>query len=106
MERRKADIALDKRGIPSGVTVGVDQSEQKLVDILAKGRIEQMMQKKFVLSQDKFDLQMTYKSEEIKDIIEELKMCDSDEVEARKALKKRWNELKDEKNLQELHEIH
>ena len=107
LERRKADIALDKRGIPSGVAVGGDKTEEKLVDLLSKNRIEQMMQKKFVLSRDEFDLQMTYKSDEIKDIIEELKMLDSDEVEERKSLKKRWNELKDEKkDLQDLHDIH
>ena len=28
LERRMGDIALDKRGIPSGVAVGADNSEQ------------------------------------------------------------------------------
>ena len=89
LERRTGDIALDKRCIPSGVDIRADKGEDKLVGILSKGRIEHMMQKKFVLSRDKFDLQMAYKSEEIKDIIEELKMLDSDEGETKKSLKKR-----------------
>ena len=88
---------MDKTGIPSGVAVGGDKSEEKLVDLLSKNRIEQMMQKKFVLSRDKFDLQLSYKSEEIKLIMEEIKMLDSDEVEEKKGLKKRWKELKEEK---------
>ena len=66
LERRTGDIALDKRGIPSGVDIRADKGGDKLVEILSKGRIETMMQKKFVLSRDKFDLQMAYKSEEIR----------------------------------------
>ena len=65
---------------------------------MAKGRIEQMFQKKFVLSRDKFELQLAYKSEEMNDVREEMKMLDSDEEDEKRNLKKKWNVLKEEKN--------
>ena len=67
MERSQADKALDKRGVPLGSTVGVDKSEHQLLDLMSKGRIEQIKQKKFVLTRDKFEVQMRFKSEEMND---------------------------------------
>lgn len=87
LERKLEEVVLDKRGVPSGVAAGADNGEQKLIEIVSKRRVEQMMQKKCFLSQDKFELQLTYKSEEIADIREEITMLDSDEEDAKKTLK-------------------
>ena len=97
MERSLADKALDKRGVPLGSAIGVDKSEQRLLELMSKGRIEQMQQKKFVLTRDKFEVQMRFKSEEMNDIKDEMKMLDSDDDECKKTLKKRWAELRKEK---------
>ena len=66
---------------------------------MSKGRIEQMQQKKFVLTRDKFELQMRFKSEEMNDIKDEMKMLDSDDDESKKSLKQRWADLKEEKKI-------
>ena len=84
LERSQADKALDKRGVPLGSTVGVDKSEHQLLDLMSKGRIEQMKQKKFVLTRDKFEVQMRFKLEEMNDIKDEMKMLDSDDYESKK----------------------
>lgn len=86
---------MDNRGVPFSVGAATDKGEQNLVELMSKGRIEQMLQKTFVLSRDKFVLQLSYKSEEMADIKEEMKMLDSDEEDATKILKQRWNDLKD-----------
>ena len=93
LERRIADKALDKRGVALGSVAAVDKSEQRLLELMSKGRIEQMQQKKFVLTRDKFELQMRFKSEEMNDIKDEMKMLDSDDNESKKTLKKKMGRL-------------
>ena len=51
-----------------------------------KGRIEQMRQKKFVLTRDKFELQMRYKSDEMNDLKDELEMIDGDDDDSKRNL--------------------
>lgn len=88
---------MDKRGVPFGVAVAADKGEQKLVDLISKGRIEQMLRKKFVLSRDEYELKLRCKSEEMADINLEIKMLDSDGEEAKKNLKRQWCDMKEEK---------
>ena len=58
LERKLGDIPLDKRGVPSGVGASVYKGERKLVERMSKGIIEQMLQKKFVLNRDKYELKL------------------------------------------------
>ena len=83
-ERRLAEKALHNKDIPSGVGVGPDKYEQKNLELMNKGRIEQMRQKKFVLTRDKFELQMRYKSDEMNDLKDELEMIDGDDDDSKR----------------------
>lgn len=55
---------------------------------MSKGRYEAMLQKKFVVSRDKYELKLRYKSEEMTDINLEIKMLDSGNKEEKEKLKK------------------
>ena len=93
-----ADVELDKRGVPSSVAATVEKSEEKLVGLLAKGRIEQMIQKKFVLIRDKYELKMRFKADQMNDLKDKMKMLDSDDDDGKEELMQQWKALRKEKN--------
>ena len=59
--------------------------------------VGQMLQKKFVLTRGKIELQMRYKTEEMNDIKAEMQMLEADDVVERKELRNRWGKVKKEK---------